>query len=143
MLPDEKDQRYLNQEKLLESDVAARWDIARLRSPSQADNVMGLVLCQAKYLLGGIKLLHASGFRYQSAIVDFRDGANIQHLRDQNVLLVGARGDLKDLPNIPQTQMLNSDAAIKLSETIGASPRLIIWHDSKKGGWTCTVPPSV
>jgi hypothetical protein len=143
MVPDEKDQRYLNQEKLLESDVVERLDIARFRSPSQADNVMGLVLCQAKYLLGGIKLLHASGFRYQSAFVEPVNGAKIQHLRDQNVLLFGSRGDLKELAEIPETETMDVSAAIRVAEALGKSPRLLIWHDSEQGGWTCTVPPPV
>ena len=143
MLPDEKVQRYLNQEKLLESDVAERWDIARYRSPSQADEIIGLVLCQAKYLLGGIKLLHASGFRYHSTIIGSLKNNEAYHLQDANVLLLGTRGTLRDLPTIPYIQTMDADGAVKITETIGKAPRLLIWHDSKKEGWTCTVPPAV
>lgn len=142
MLPSQKDQRYLSQEKLLESDVAERWSIARYRSPSQADEVIGLVLCQAKYLLGGIKLLHASGFRYHSTIVGSLKGSDAYHLQDANVLLLGTRGNLGKIAGIPAVKALDPDGSVKIAEAIGASPRLLIWQESKKDGWTSTMPPS-
>lgn len=142
MLPDEKLQRHLNQEKLLESDVAERWSIARYRSPSQADEVIGLVLCQAKYLLGGIKLLHASGFRYHSTIVGSLKGSDAYHLQDANVLLLGTRGNLGEIAGIPAVKALDPDGSVKIAEAIGASPRLLIWQESKKDGWTSTMPSS-
>lgn len=138
MMPSKEDLTYINQEKIVEGDVAEMWDIARYRSPSQADNVIGLVYCQAHYLLGGIKLLHASGFRYHSLITPTSAGA---HLQSEWVLLLGGRGNLKDLPDIAQHSLTDEDGAISIAKMVGKAPRLLIGRDKEEEGWTCTVPP--
>ena len=131
--------RWSARQGVFAMDVAEKYPIADLRSPSVAETVMGFVLCRADLIDGGIKLLEASGFEYRDLFSPSSGSSGYELLREHEVVLRGERGTKKSFRQDFNTDA-STDGALSIAEALGKEPRLLISKDVTREGWTCLDP---
>ncbi len=121
---------------IFETDIHDEFPLADLRSPSLSETLVCLVVVPAQRLDVGIKILSAFGFTYRDILVPRLDGGGMSLIRSERVVLRGERGASRT-PS--QIQLLNAkvEDILEFAEAIGQEPRILVFEESHRAGWTC------
>jgi hypothetical protein len=136
---EEKDLRWAAQPDVFVSQIEERFPIAKLRAPSVKETVAGFVLCPARLIDGGLKLLEAAGFEFRDFFSPSLGASGFELLRDHEVMLRGERGAPRKFRQDDSVDA-GVEGALAIAESLGAEPRLLISSTERRQGWTCLDP---
>ncbi len=137
--PSEKTLGWIAKSGVLPSDVAEKYPIDTLRSPSQSETVQCFVYCGGQYIDAALKLLDAAGFAYRDIFVPSSGVDGFEYLKDQRVLVRGERGRATSF--VLSKHMEATDAsALAIAQSLGGEPYLYVFAEEAVSGWTCTNP---
>lgn len=136
---DEKHVRWAAQHDVFPSEIAERFPLADLRAPSVKESVMGFVLCPARLIDGGLKLLEASGFEFRDLFSPSYGSGGYEHLKDHEVIIRGERGAPR---SFKQNVAVDTgvEGALTIAETLGSEPRLLVSSLDRRTGWVVLDP---
>jgi hypothetical protein len=86
--PPNEDLKWMDDPSIYSSDIANKYQIADLRSPSVKETVQGFVYCPANYISAGLKLLEASGFEYRDLFFVSVGTEGFEHQSKQKILAI-------------------------------------------------------
>lgn len=136
---DEKDLRWAAQPDVFVSEIEERLPIAKLRAPSVKETVSGFVLCPARHIDGGLKLLEAAGFEFRDFFSPSFGASGFELLRDHEVMLRGERGTPRKFRQDDSVDT-GIEGALSIAGSLGSEPRLLISSIERRQGWTCLDP---
>jgi hypothetical protein len=129
--------KWMNDPSIYSSDIANKYKIADLRSPSVKETVQGFVYCPANYISAGLKILEASGFEYRDLFFVSIGTEGFEHQSKQKILLRGERGKSGSI-RLEDYVQGDDEGATMIAESLGSEPRLYVFTDQQIGNWTCS-----
>lgn len=129
--------RWMDDPSIYSSDIADKYQIADLRSPSVKETVQGFVYCPANYISAGLKLLEASGFEYRDLFFVSIGTEGFEHQSKQKIILRGERGKSGSI-RLDQFVQGDDVGVTMIAESLGNEPRLYVFTNHQIGNWTCS-----
>jgi hypothetical protein len=126
----------LNDDAVFVSQIAEEYPIADLRAPSQAETVQGFVYCPSKMMVAALKLLSASGFTFRDIFVPYQPNTGFVSFSSNMIIVRGERGRPVSFSSRGATRE-DFQGVLDIADTLGETPRLIVFADTVVEGWTC------
>jgi hypothetical protein len=137
--PSEKTLGWVAKSGVLPSDVAERYPIDTLRSPSQSETVQCFIYCGAQYVDAALKLLDAAGFAYRDIFVPSSGVDGFEYMKEQRVLVRGERGRATKF-ELSKHMEASDASALAIAQSLGNEPYLYVFAEEAVSRWTCTNP---